>query len=197
MTRLDLNALTGRPGAEITDERREAAVLAPVVERDDGQALLFIKRTEDIGEHPGQMAFPGGGREPYDESRRETAIRECNEEIGLLAEEIEFVGRLNDIRTVTEYAVSPFVAEIPDRRYRPDGVEVSEIAVLPVTDLLAAANYEYEQRDHPHYGEIVVHYFRVNGYTVWGATGRILVDLLERTTDWNAPVRMADTEQGD
>lgn len=192
MTRLDFDGIAGRSGTRITDERREAAVLAPVIERDGGHALLVIKRADDLGEHPGQMAFPGGGREPHDDDRRATVVREVNEEIGLLADEIDFVGRLNDIRTVTEYAVSPFVARIPDREYRPDGVEVSEIAVLPIEALLDADNYEYEQRDHPYYGEIVVHYFHVDGYTVWGATGRILVELLERTTAWRAPVRMDD-----
>jgi hypothetical protein len=61
------------------------------------------------------------------------------------------------------------------------------IAVLAVADLLDPDNYEWEHRTHPEYGDIVVHYFHVDGYTVWGATGRILVQLLELTTDWVAP----------
>ena len=48
-------------------------------------------------------------------------------------------------------------------------------------------NYESERRDHPHYGEIRIHFFRVGGYTVWGATGRMLVQLLELTTGWEMP----------
>jgi hypothetical protein len=78
---------------------------------------------------------------------------------------------------------------IPDRVYTPDGVEATEIAILPVAALTDPENYEFETRDHPVHGEIVVHYFRVDGYTVWGATGRILVDLLELTTEWRAPAR--------
>ncbi|GAB3679817.1 CoA pyrophosphatase [Salinarchaeum chitinilyticum] len=187
--RLDLSAVIGRDPHVVADQPRDAAVLAPVIERDDGHSLLFIKRSEDLGEHPGQMGFPGGGSEPEDADLQATALREANEEIGLEADEARVLGRLDDIRTVTEYAVTPFVGTIADREYTPDGVEATEIAVLPVAALTDPANYEYERREHPTHGEVVVHYFRVDGYTVWGATGRILVDLLERTSDWRAPVR--------
>jgi len=187
--RLDLSAVIGRAPRLVGDQPRDAAVLAPVIERDDGHFLLFIKRSEDLGEHPGQMSFPGGGAEPADADLQATALREADEEIGLEAEEARVIGRLDDIRTVTEYAVTPFVGTIVDREYTPDGVEASEIAVLSVAALTDPENYEYERRDHPTYGEVVVHYFHVDGYTVWGATGRILVDLLERTSEWRAPVR--------
>ena len=172
---------------EVTDEEREAAVLAPVVTRDDGAGLLFTKRADHLGEHPGQMSFPGGGREPSDADLEATAKREGREEIGLRPPEVDVIGRLDDIRTITSYAVRPFVARIPDREYTPDEREVAEIAVLPVSALTDLDNYESERRDHPHYGEIRIHFFRVDGYTVWGATGRMLVQLLELTTDWTMP----------
>ena len=172
---------------EVTDEEREAAVLAPVVTRDDGAGLLFTKRADHLGEHPGQMSFPGGGREPSDADLEATAKREGREEIGLRPPEVDVIGRLDDIRTITNYAVRPFVARIPDRDYTPDEREVAEIAVLPVSALTDPDNYESERRDHPHYGEIRVHFFRVDSYTVWGATGRMLVQLLELATDWEMP----------
>ena len=172
---------------EVTDEEREAAVLAPVVTRDDGAGLLFTKRADNLGEHPGQMSFPGGGREPSDADLEATAKREGREEIGLRPPEVDVIGRLDDIRTITNYAVRPFVARIPDREYTPDEREVAEIAVLPVSALTDPDNYESERRDHPHYGDIRIHFFRVDGYTVWGATARILVQLLELATDWVMP----------
>ena len=83
--------------------------------------------------------------------------------------------------------VRPFVGRIPDREYLPTDEEVAEVVVLPVSALTDLDNYESERRDHPHYGEIRIHFFHVDGYTVWGATGRMLVQLLELATDWEMP----------
>jgi len=188
--RMDLDRAAEYEPREIPDEPYDAAVLIPVIEREGEHHLLFTKRAEHLGEHPGQMSFPGGGREPEDASIRETALREANEEIALEADEADVIGQLDDIRTITEYAVTPFVARVPDRTYVPDEREVAEIAVLPLSGILDPDNYEYERREHPHYGDVVIHYFHVDGYTVWGATGRIVVDLLELTTDWRAPERI-------
>ncbi|GAA0662053.1 NUDIX hydrolase [Natronoarchaeum mannanilyticum] len=188
--RMDLDRAAEYEPREIPDEPYDAAVLIPVIEREGEHYLLFTKRADHLGEHPGQMSFPGGGREPEDASIRETALREANEEIALESHEADVIGQLDDIRTITEYAVTPFVARVPDRTYVPDEREVAEIAVLPLSGILDPDNYEYERRDHPYYGDVVIHYFRVDGYTVWGATGRIVVDLLELTTDWRAPERI-------
>ncbi|MFO7926216.1 MAG: NUDIX hydrolase [Halobacteriota archaeon] len=175
-----------KPTATVEGDR-EASVLVPVITRADGEYLLFTKRADHLGEHPGQMSFPGGGREPEDETLETTAKREAFEEIGLDPEVAEIVGRLDDIPTVSNYAVRPFVARIPDAEYVPDEREVAEIVILPVSGLTDRENYESERREHPYYGDIRIHYFRVDGYTVWGATGRMLVQFLELATDWRMP----------
>ncbi len=174
----------------VADQPEDAAVLAPIVERNGEDHLLVTRRADHLGDHPGQMSLPGGGVEPYDGSMLETALREANEEIGLDPDSVTVVGQLDDIRTVTEYAVTPFVGRIPDREYEPNESEVAEIVVLPLSGFLDPNNYECERRTHPHYGDIVVHYFHVDGYTVWGATGRILVQLLELTTPFDPPARI-------
>lgn len=194
---MDVERVANHTPERITDEQHEAAVIVSILYRDSDPYLLFTKRADHLGEHPGQMSFPGGGREPRDASLFDTAVREANEEIGLETEEVTRIGQLDDIRTITRYSVTPFVARIPDREYHPDHREVAEIAVLPVAGLTDYANYENEQRDHPHYGDIVIHFFHVNDYTVWGATARILVQFLELTTDWHAPEtidRVVDTD---
>lgn len=191
--RLALDAVARYESRRIDDEPYDAAVLAPVIERNGTHHLLFTKRAEHLGKHPGQMSFPGGGAEPVDDSLLDTALREADEEISLDSEKTDVVGELDDIRTITEYAVTPFVARVPDASYVPDEYEVAEIAVLAVPDLLDPTNYEHERRDHPYYGEIDVHYFHVDGYTVWGATGRILVQLLELTTDFEVARRRSES----
>lgn len=187
---MDLSGVTRHAPTTVADAERQAAVIAPVLDRDGDSHLLFTKRADHLGEHPGQMSFPGGGREPSDADLTATALREAHEEIGLDPDETDIVGRLDDIHTVTSYSVRPFVARVPDRTYSPDEREVAEIAVLSVDDLTDRENYESERRDHPHYGDIRLHFFHVDGYTVWGATGRMLVQLLELTTDWRMPAEV-------
>ncbi|ADQ68009.1 nudix family protein [Halogeometricum borinquense DSM 11551] len=184
---MDLSRVSSCDAETLTDAGRQAAVIAPVLTRRGEDHVLFTKRADHLGEHPGQMSFPGGSREPSDGDLRATALREAYEEIGLRSNEVEFFGCLDDIKTVTDYSVTPFVARVPDREYEPDEREVAEIAVLAVSDLTNLDNYESEERMHPHYGKRRLHFFHVDGYTVWGATGRMLVQLLELTTDWRAP----------
>lgn len=163
-----------------------AAVLLPLI-LDDGQPrLVFIRRSEAVSRHPGQMGFPGGRREQEDQSLEATARREADEEIALPREQPEIIGRLDDIHTVTGYVVSPFVSRIPAAEYRPNSPEVAEVVTLPFPAFLQDEVYEAEWHDHPVYGEHLVPYFHVDGYTVWGATGRILLQFLELVTDWQA-----------
>ncbi len=188
---MDLTGVRRHSPAQLAATDREAGVLAPVIEHDstraDAYSVLFTKRSEQLGEHPGQMSFPGGGREAHDADLRATALRESHEEISLEPTEATVVGTLDDIETVTHYLVRPFVATVPDRKYTPDRTEVAEIVRLPVAELTDPANYESERRDHPEYGPIRIHFFHVDGYTVWGATGEMLAQLLALTTEWRIP----------
>ncbi|MFC3957344.1 NUDIX hydrolase [Halovivax cerinus] len=193
MDSLDIEPITRHTPTPIDDQPSDAAVLVPIVDRADDYGLLFTKRADHLGEHPGQMSFPGGGVEPEDASIRETAIREANEEIGLDPDEPTVVGQLDDISTITGYAVTPFVAWVPDRTYVPDDHEVAEIAVLSLSALLDPDVYEYEHHERPDGGTSIIHYFHVDGYTVWGATARILVQFLDLATDFHAAARIDRT----
>jgi len=194
---MDLSGIRRYSPSRLAAADREAAVLAPIIQEGDSYEILFTKRSEQLGTHPGQMSFPGGGREPTDSDLQATALREANEEIGLNAEEVTIIGAVDDKETVTRYLVRPFVGLVPDREYTRDEYEVAEIVRLGVADLTAYENYESEFREHPEYGPLRIHYFHVDGYTVWGATGEMLAQLLELTTEWEIPPevdRVADPD---
>ena len=194
---MDLRGISRYSPSRLATASRQAAVLAPIIEHEGRYEILFTKRSEKLGTHPGQMSFPGGGREPEDADLQATALREANEEIGLSAEEVEISGSVDDKETVTRYLVRPFVGLIPDREYTRDEYEVAEIVRLDVDALTNRENYESEYREHPKYGPLRIHYFYVDGYTVWGATGEMLAQLLALTTEWEIPSavdRVADPD---
>jgi 8-oxo-dGTP pyrophosphatase MutT (NUDIX family) len=182
---MDLSGVHAHEPTAVTDQKRESAVVVPVLEGEP--RVLFTKRAEHLPNHPGQMSFPGGRHESGDEDLRETALREGREEVCLRSDRVRFVGRLDDIRTVTNFSVRPFVARVPGRAYEPCSPEVAETARLSLSALTDLDNYDSERREHPYHGEIRLHYFRVDGYTVWGATARMLAQFLELATDWSVP----------
>lgn len=183
---MNLDGVRAFEPTPISNDNRDSAVLVGILER-EAPHILFTKRADHLSNHPGQMSFPGGRREPEDDDLLDTAQREANEEVCLDPTDMTAVGRLDDIQTVTGFSVRPFVGRIPDSEYVPCDDEVAEIAVLPVPELTDLDNYHGEFRDHPEHGRIRVHYFYVDEYTVWGATARMLAQFLELTTDWRAP----------
>ncbi len=121
----------------ITDAGRiPSAVLLPLFLSEDQYHILFIKRTETVKAHKGQISFPGGSREPG-ETLRDTAIRECTEEIGVRAADVEVLGGLDDELTVSSnYVVSTFVGIIPwPYQFTLAREEVAEIVAFPVKAL--------------------------------------------------------------
>lgn len=182
---MDLDRLPRNPDPITEEGIRRAAVLIPVIDTAGRIQLLFTKRAEWLTRHPGQMSFPGGTREPTDADSFETALREAREEVGIRSNETNLVGRLSDIRTISGFAVTPIVAQVPDRAYEPDGGEIVEAVVLPLEEFLDPDNFERKWRPGPSGVKEPVEFFYVDGYTVWGATGRLVAQLLEQTTDWS------------
>ncbi len=169
------------------DELIPAAVIVPIITERDGRRLLFTRRAPDLDTHPGQMSFPGGRKESVDATLRDTALRETEEEIGVGRSEVDIDGRLEPIQTVTGFHVEPFIGQIPAGPFTPQQAEVAEVVTFPVDAFLVPSVYEQERREHPVHGTVIVHYFHLDEYTVWGATARILVQYLELTADWTPP----------
>jgi 8-oxo-dGTP pyrophosphatase MutT (NUDIX family) len=158
------------------DEIRNAAVLVPVVERNDQLTVLFTRRTAHLHDHAGQISFPGG-RSEADESALDTALRETEEEIGLGRGHVEPLGELTEYVTVTGYRVTPVVALVrPPFELAPDDFEVAEIFEVPLAFLLDPANH---QRNSVVYEGLHRHYYAMpyGQYYIWGATAGMLMNL--------------------
>jgi len=157
-----------------------AAVLLPIVDHAGEPYILFAKRTDRVGHHKGQIAFPGGVIDPGDASALDAALREAEEEISLPRAAVEPLGAIDDSETVaTRFVITPFVGVV--RRpvaWQPDGHEIERVIEVPF-ELLAAegsCRVEHWERDgvtRP------VYFFEYKEDTIWGATARILVQFLE------------------
>jgi len=155
-------------------------VLAPLYLDADGELhAVFTKRRHDLRRHPGEISFPGGRRDPGDVDLAATALREAHEEIGLPAEAVELVGALPPTATfVSNYAVYPFVGVIdPGFAWKVAHAEVAQVLELP----LSAVREGYGKRRLVRRGvPFRTDSYQVGDHLIWGATARMVGDLLER-----------------
>ncbi len=173
----------GEGHAPIGDDRAHdgpytpAAVLVPVVERDEVLSVLLTRRTEHLHHHPGQISFPGGRVEAGDRSAVETALRETEEEIGLPAARVELIGLLPEYRTGTGFSVSPIVGLIrAPYSLQLDSFEVAEAFEVPLDFLIDPANHQRHRMEYQ--GRMREYYAMPYGsYFIWGATAGMLVSL--------------------
>jgi 8-oxo-dGTP pyrophosphatase MutT (NUDIX family) len=161
--------------------RIDAAVLVPLYLDGDALHAVFTRRRDDLRRHAGEISFPGG-RQDEGEDLRLTALREADEEIGLRAGDVEVIGALQPTPTIaTNYAVYPFVGLIePGRTWRLSAAEVDEVLEFPLHRLRAGyARRRLLRRGVPFRTDV----YCVDEHLIWGATARIVEDLLERVPD--------------
>ncbi len=166
------------PKAPALLEETEAAVLVPLYVRDDELHVVFTKRREDLRRHPGEISFPGGRKDHPDEELRLTALREAEEEIGLDPTTVELLGTLTPVSTfVTGYLIYPHVGLIEPIDWKPSPNEVELVLELSAPALLDG----YAQRPITRRGfTFDTDTYVVGDHLIWGATARILGDLLRR-----------------
>jgi 8-oxo-dGTP pyrophosphatase MutT (NUDIX family) len=110
-------------------EVKHAAVLVPLVERDDGVYVLLTQRTTYLNGHAGQISFPGGSVEARDRHRQDTALRETEEEIGLARSCVTVLGQLPEYEMQSGFRITPVVGWVqPPYSTRPDPLEVQDIS---------------------------------------------------------------------
>jgi len=189
----DQLAVLSREALQPTEGSREAAVLLALTREADPQ-LVFTQRAQHMNSHPGQVAFPGGKWEQGDSSLLFTALRESQEEVALAPAEVEVIAKLPQRRTRLGVQVTPYLGFIrPGLDLRADPGELEAIFHVPLSYLLEPSHLIKKQVDvlgswcwMPCY-----HY---EGYTIWGFTLTVLVDMLNRVfaVGLNAEVDKAD-----
>jgi 8-oxo-dGTP pyrophosphatase MutT (NUDIX family) len=156
-----------------------AAVLAPIYERDGELHAVFIRRHAGLRLHAGQISFPGGRPEDGDSDLAATALREAHEEIGLDPSAVTLIGALAPTPTiVTDIAIHPLVGVIerPDW-WLPAAAEVDAVLEAPLRALASTHHVITVERNGL---RLPTDAYTIGGDTIWGATGRILTDLLVR-----------------
>jgi 8-oxo-dGTP pyrophosphatase MutT (NUDIX family) len=157
----------------------DAGVLVPLYLQRGELHVVFTRRRDDLRRHPGEISFPGGRKDPQDPDLRATALREAQEEIGLPSADVEVLGALQPVPTLaTGYAVYPFVGLIePGHEWELSAREVAELIELSLT----ALEHGYGRRRLVRRGlPIRTDTYLVDDHLIWGATARILGDLLDR-----------------
>jgi len=170
-------AAVARPGVPRGGAVRRAGVLVPLYVREAMLWIVFTRRTETVEHHRGQISFPGGAEEPGDGDLLQTALRETKEELGIEPADAKVLGPLSPIVTVTDFYVAPFVAAIPQPYlFAPAESEIAEVVEVPLGALQAPG--VREERRLPGRDEPVLFYHH-GPHVIWGATARILAELLE------------------
>lgn len=161
------------------DQLVDAAVLVAMTMIEGELHVVFTRRSEDLETHSGEVSFPGGGREAQDEDLLQTALREAHEEISLTPEDVDVFGALVEMPTITGFRISAFVGEFDqphDLVLNPD--EIDSVFMVPLNTLGDPEIHRVEQRE---WGDqtFPVHFFEYGEYTIWGATGWLVVQLLD------------------
>jgi 8-oxo-dGTP pyrophosphatase MutT (NUDIX family) len=168
------------PGTESAPTKlRLAAVLVPLVKREPELTVLLTQRTSHLAAHAGQVAFPGGRIEASDRDPVHAALREAEEEVGLPADHVSVIGRLDTYITGTGFEITPVVGlvRVP-YPVRPDPAEVDDIFEVPLAFVLDRANHERHSREFK--GRIRSFFvLPYPGRYIWGATAGMLVNLAE------------------
>jgi 8-oxo-dGTP pyrophosphatase MutT (NUDIX family) len=161
---------------------RSSAVLAALYDEGGEARVILTRRAQNLRSHRGEVSFPGGGQD-RGETLEQTALREAHEETGLDPAGVEIVGELDHMSTLSSRSsIAPFVAVLPGRpELRPNEAEVETILHVPLSELMLDEVYREERWGVPPLDR-AMHFFELVGDTIWGATARMLYQLLAVVT---------------
>jgi 8-oxo-dGTP pyrophosphatase MutT (NUDIX family) len=165
------------PPMELEDARH-SAVLVPLYDGPDGAEVLLTRRSQALRNHRGEVSFPGGRMDPG-ETPLQTALREAHEEVALDPSLPHVLGELDHLSTVASRSrIVPIVASLPGRPVvHPSSSEVARVLFVPLVDLLTPGTYREELWGSPPLDRSIT-FFELDDETIWGATARMLAQLL-------------------
>jgi len=159
-----------------------AAVLVPLFQKGEDCHLLFTKRSDQVKYHKGEISFPGGVVDEEDKELINTALREAFEEIGLKESDVQIIGVLDDIVTITEFIVTPIVGLFPyPYPFKVSEVEIAELIEVPLSSLLDEDCFSEREIFRGGQNEVVYSY-QYEKHIIWGATARIVKQFLDLIT---------------
>jgi len=159
-----------------------AAVLVPLFEKRGECHLLFTKRSDQVKYHKGEISFPGGGFDEEDSELEKTALREAYEEIGLKGSDVQIIGALDDIVTISEFVVTPFVGLFSyPYPFKLSPAEIAELIEVPLPFLLEGGSLSEKEIFRGGQNEVIYAY-QYGAHVIWGATARILKQFLDLIT---------------
>ena len=157
---------------------RPSAVMLIIYPKDKGYCILLNKRSEEVEHHKGEISFPGGAKDPGDNTMLDVALRETHEEMGIFSEDIQVLGELSEVSTNSGFVINTFVATIPyPYKFQISSAEIAEVIEMPLDSLLDRTNHREEawiEEERLVRGFI----YAYNGHLVYGATARILSQLV-------------------
>jgi len=165
----------------IDDHLKQAAILVPLFFDKGIWKLLFIRRS-NIGEfHRGEVAFPGGGKESVDQNMAETALRETREELGILPENIQILGEMKPLPTISKYFVTPIVGVLKTpMEIKPNSIEVARVFSIPLDWLMNDENWGLNTFEIDNRGKIsTIVYNTFDEEKLWGFTAKVTQNLIE------------------
>jgi 8-oxo-dGTP pyrophosphatase MutT (NUDIX family) len=181
--RRKLATVTPAPREALANRANAASVLIPLFERAGELHIIYIRRSDHVASHRGQVAFPGGRVDPVDATLCDAALREAHEEVGIHPSTVDVIGAFATMQTTTSgIVVAPFVGVIPaDAPLKPQLFEVAQIFDAPLTalrDPKFRGDYEWKS-DGPASRSSKFPAILYGGQTIWGLTLRITLNLLE------------------
>ncbi len=162
------------------EKLRDSAVLIPIFNKNNEACVLVTKRTDTVATHRGQMALPGGACDPSDGSRLITALRETEEEVGILRDHVEVIGEFDEFMSIAGFHVATFVGIVPyPYEYVFNPGEIESYVEAPLS-LFLERKYDRIEKYNFNGTDYNVYFYAYEGFQIWGLTARILTDFAGR-----------------